>query len=388
MTNNLSKSLFRIAGVYILVIIIMTSAVGCLPDEEEEKKQDYKEKLQPEMDMPEEIEETEIAVLEIMELADTLHVKEDKENGIETELKEDNGEKDEEENEEDNGNEDEEEDNEEENEDNNEENDNEKEEEEEKPTDEESPEQEVEQITFDETIMLEVIEKELTALTDDKENSQANEKEEEKEEVEIELPDSEEQIWDEIKLNISELSEMWNDLESQVEEENISSEDIETFEDSLAELTNASTDENQIIVLESANKLTLPLAEFIKPYQENALPEIHKLKYYLRKILLTTNSDKYGRAEEALKNMRNLNETVEGELLEIEEKDEKEQKDEDEDEKEEALVEESEENDIYDKYFLSFEDLETVVLAEEDHELIKLKAITVMENIVEMIEEM
>ncbi|ACB84319.1 hypothetical protein [Natranaerobius thermophilus] len=336
----------RIKAIFLssLIFFILLTVTACLGEEEKEEAEDEEEK-------PEELEEIEMTILEIMEQTDMVALVEE----IEPAQAQENGEE---------GNGNGEEGNDEDEENGEEENGGEEGDDEEENGGEEE-EKETEQITFEETIFMEVIQVEKE--DNDDETGEENDQENDEEDQEVEIPESSEEIWDDIKISITELyEEQWDKLESELKGE-VANEDLDSFEEVLDELTLASTEMDYMGTMKAANELTLSLAAFQEPFAEEdvseSLPDSYRLKYHVRDILLNSVVNDFDSADEGLEEMTDLNESVE-----------------------EGLINKDEEE-LYDDYSLAFEDFQDSV-EEQEFELIKVSSIRIMDNIVEMIEEL
>ncbi len=143
----------------------------------------------------------------------------------------------------------------------------------------------VDELTFEETILREVLEKEGDAA-----DATAEE----------ELPESTEIIWNNIKETVAELHTHWNELEPLLVTENITQDVIDYFEEGLDNLTVFITERDYFGSMDAANQLTNPLAEFMIPFTENIVSLTHELKFHIRNIVLQAARDDYAGAQESL----------------------------------------------------------------------------------------
>lgn len=210
-----------------------------------------------------------------------------------------------------------------------------------------------EELTFEKTILGEVLRREM----EEGENMDENEDEN------GELAQDEEEAWDNIKLNVTEIHEQWSDLEPQLKEEEIPEEQVNTFEDTLKELTTQVTAQDSFATIISSNKLTAYLAEFMVPFAEEPVSEANNLKFYVRKVVLNAVADKYEEAGESIEYISERKQKVT------------------------EVLEEEQEKEMAEQLEFSVENLEGA-LEREDADLVKLSAALVMEDLVEILEEL
>ncbi len=198
------------------------------------------------------------------------------------------------------------------------------------------------ELTFEETILSEVLEKETETF------DMADEEE---------LPESTEIIWDDIKEALAELHNHWNELEPLLVEENVSQDIINYFEEGLDNLTVFSTERDYFGTLDSANQLTAHLAAFMVPFSENIVSLAHELKFHIRNIVLQAANNNYARAQESLDHIKEQRADLAKELDEAE----------------------------FRKLESSLDNLQRV-LDKQKRDLIILNAAVAMENMVQVIE--
>ncbi|OWZ82829.1 hypothetical protein [Natranaerobius trueperi] len=208
--------------------------------------------------------------------------------------------------------------------------------------DDEMEEELQEDITFEKTILNEILNKEL------------EDHEEDDEELLIE---SSEEIWDDIKDSVTELYESWNELESMLDEKGVPSEVIDPFEQELDTLTVSSSDHDHWKTLISANNLTLHLYNFKSFFSDEVTAQVFEIKYHVRNTVLMTAEENTEEAQNSIDKINELSKEIEIEFSE------------DENEK------------LYERFMTSLDDLEE----EQNLDLIKLKASSTMENTVELI---
>lgn len=137
-------------------------------------------------------------------------------------------------------------------------------------------------LTFEETILGEVLAREM--------EQKLNELQQQ------DMPQSEEEAWDNIKMTVTELYGHWNDLEPQLMQESVSREEMNSFEQNLDSLTVRSTAQNRFEVMGTANQLTGCLSQFMAPFAEPPSPLAHELKFHLRELVLKAAAGDYGGA--------------------------------------------------------------------------------------------
>ncbi|UNC91942.1 hypothetical protein [Candidatus Contubernalis alkaliaceticus] len=247
--------LFKKKTFFLTLLILILLIAGCRIPGCGSEEENSGENTQNEIEMPEEVEEIESALLEIMHEADLIPlvtlVSQQSGEGAES----GNQQSDEQENQESEGEEG----------------------------------QEVE-ITFEKTILGEVLQRELDEENDGGENNQ--------------LPTNTEEIWDNIKTNITEVHYQWNELEPKLIQENMYTDTINSFEESLEGLTLFSSEQNHFGTLTEANELTNYLSKFMVPFAENTISTVNELKYHTRNIVLSAAVDNYEEAQESLTYMK------------------------------------------------------------------------------------
>jgi len=296
---------------------------GCPLFEGAPGEEELEQPQEEEEEVPEEIEEIEMASLEIMEEADLVVLLPEEEEG---EDEEGGGEEQEE------GNETNQEDEE-----------------------EESNNQSGDEPDYEETILGEVLSREMEGM-----------EEEEEPEKEEEMPRERQEAWENIKQKVTEIHDQWDDLEPQLKEEGLLEEEINAFEEALEDLTARAAEQDRFATLVQTNKLTDPLADFLVPFYEEPLPEAHQMKYYVRSTVLNSAVEEYNEARNILDEIQERKLEVAGALENAE------------NEEGEQMAEELD---------TSIENLEGA-LKKEDPGLVKIKASLLMEGIVEIMEEL
>ncbi len=200
----------------------------------------------------------------------------------------------------------------------------------------------VNELTFEETILSEVLEKEGDAVdaTDEEE-----------------LPESTEIIWDNIKETVAELHNHWSELEPLLVEENITQDVINNFEEGLDNLTVYITERDYFGTMDAANQLTNPLSKFMVPFAENIISLTHELKFHIRNIVLQAARENYAGAQESLDYIKEQRPDLSKELDEAE----------------------------FRELEMSLDNLQRV-LDKQNLDLVILNAAVVMENMVQIIE--
>lgn len=156
-------------------------------------------------------------------------------------------------------------------------------------------EQDVE-LTFEKTILGEVLKRELDMKNNDEKNSQ--------------LSKNTEKIWDNIKITVTELHEDWNELEPVLIQKNMYPDTINSFEESLESVTIFVSEENYFGTLTAANELTGYLSKFLAPFAEKTISTVSELKYHTRNIVLSAAVDDFEEAQKSLNYMKEQNRSV------------------------------------------------------------------------------
>ena len=142
------------------------------------------------------------------------------------------------------------------------------------------------ELTFEETILAEILKKEGEGVGLD--------------DPEQEMPENTEIIWDNIKETVTELYDHWGVLEPLLVMENITQNVISDFAEGLDSLTVFITEQNHFNTMFLANQITEDLAEFMVPYTENIVSLTYELKFHMRNIVLETAMDNYAGAQQSL----------------------------------------------------------------------------------------
>ena len=203
---------------------------------------------------------------------------------------------------------------------------------------------------FDETIWSEVIDREM-------------EQDDEDEGGEDDIPAQWEAAWDNIESNVTSIHEFWDVLKPQLQDQEISPGAASAFEEELDELTSLAAGNNRLEVMASANELTGPLAEFMVPYGKEAVPEVMEMKYYLRRVVLEAAHAEYEEAQDSFEIMEAKQARVANALQD------------DNPEKVSELK-------------TSLAEFKRVLEQEEEHEILKIKASLAMKNLEETLEEL
>ena len=162
-------------------------------------------------------------------------------------------------------------------------------------------------LTFEKTILGEVLKREMEAEDGDNEESKK-------------IPGNTEEIWDNIKTTVIGLHDQWNKLEPMVTQEDIPSDTVNSFEDVLESLTVAITEQNYFNTLSLANELTMHLSKISAPFAQNAVPAVNEHRYHVRNILLSAANNNYAEARGSLNYMKEHSQAVTSSLEEREKK--------------------------------------------------------------------
>ena len=205
-----------------------------------------------------------------------------------------------------------------------------------------------ETVTFEETILGDLLEKEMVN-DEEKEN--------------LELPENTEEIWDSIKVALTELHQQWDELKPQLTGENISPDIINSFEETMDSLIGYSTQEDHFSTLAAANQLTKYLSKIMPPFAENSAPAAYELKYHTRHILLAAAADNFQETKVSLEYVEELKQGISKDL------------------------EEQQAAEMAEKLNNSLDNLQRAV-NKQNPDMVKIKAAILMENIMDVIEEL
>ena len=197
----------------------------------------------------------------------------------------------------------------------------------------------MDELTFEDTILWEVLDKE-TDGTDEED-----------------MPESTEIIWNDIKETVAELHHAWNELEPLLVAGNITQDVIDYFEEGLDNLTMYSTEQDYFATMDTANQLTAQLSEFMVPFSENVVSLTYGLKFHIRNIVLQAAKGDYAGAQKSLDYIKEQRPDLAKELDETE----------------------------FRELELSLDNLQRV-LDKQNLDLIIINAAVVMENMVQVIE--
>ncbi|MBS4025561.1 MAG: hypothetical protein KGZ96_07795 [Clostridia bacterium] len=210
-----------------------------------------------------------------------------------------------------------------------------------------------ETITFEETILTEVLKREQAGQAGDDQENEGGQN----------IPKDTEEAWDGIKMTLVELYNQWNTLEPLLAEENVPSEAINEFKEALDNLTLVGTNQDYFGTLTAANQITKYLPQFMEPYANNSTPQATELKYYLRSLMLNAAIDDYSAAWENLNQLKARESSIVNDL------------------------EEQDAQDTAEEFKSSLNNLERA-LDKEDVDLIKINAAIVMNNIMQINEDL
>ncbi|UMZ74184.1 hypothetical protein [Natranaerofaba carboxydovora] len=198
------------------------------------------------------------------------------------------------------------------------------------------------EITFEKTIISEIVIREL--------------------EEDPEYPENQKELWDEVRSNVTEIHDLWNEIKSELMNKEELTDSLSGFDEHLDDITAYSIEENYFELLVSGNELTRYMSDYIAASVENVIAEGQDLKYLTRDVVLLAVGDNYEKANENVDEMYEILENLKQEL-------------------ESEDVDETLEN-----LDINLDDLQRAV-EKEDNDLIKLKSGILMENIIEMTED-
>jgi len=202
-----------------------------------------------------------------------------------------------------------------------------------------------EEFAYDDTILSEVLAKEMEAR-------------------EEEMPEDSQEAWGSIKMQITELHQQWDELEPTLREENVTEEEIVSFEEALDELTIRASEQDRIGTLDSGNEITEPMSSFLVPFTEDGVSEVYEMKYHLRNLVIRTAAGDY---EEDLESQENIEASRQEVTRGIEDEEEAEEKDQ--------------------QLQTSIDNLEDA-LQQQEPDLVEIKASLVMEQLVDIEEQL
>lgn len=110
--------------------------------------------------------------------------------------------------------------------------------------------------------------------------------------------------WNQIEKSVEAIHTAWNNFEPDAEVEGISPEDISGFEDRLNTLTEHIMSRAEEETLSVANELYSYYPEFMNLYKHKQPPEVKKMKFLARQMLLYGQQDKWPEAKALIADMR------------------------------------------------------------------------------------
>ncbi len=162
-------------------------------------------------------------------------------------------------------------------------------------------------LTFEKTILGEVLKREMEAEGSSNEESKK-------------IPQDTEEIWDNIKTTITGLHDLWNKLEPAVAQENVPADTVKAFEETLENLTVAITEQNYFTTLSYANEFTGHLSKISAPFAQDAVPAVNEQKYHVRNILLSVADNNYAEAQRSINYILEHSQAITSSLKEREKK--------------------------------------------------------------------
>lgn len=124
------------------------------------------------------------------------------------------------------------------------------------------------------------------------------------------------EIWKEINTTIIGIHNKWNVLEPQLTEENVPSDIISGFEETLDTLTNHGIDKNYFGTIHTANNLTAYFPKFMPYFKKEIPPTVYTLKYLTRNVVLNAAMNDYDSAQKSLNQIKEQGQSIKSDLIE------------------------------------------------------------------------
>ena len=124
------------------------------------------------------------------------------------------------------------------------------------------------------------------------------------------------ETWKEINTTIKGIHDKWNVLEPVLMEENVPSETIAGFENTLDTLTAHGMQNKYFETLSTSNLLTSHLPKFMGNFKKDVPPTVFTLKFLVRNVVITAASENYQGAQESLDKIKEQSQSVKSKLIE------------------------------------------------------------------------
>jgi len=139
---------------------------------------------------------------------------------------------------------------------------------------------------------------------EEQDQKQQGEKGQQKQERQTQQPKTPLLNWNQIEKSIESIHSAWNSFEPDAIVEGVSPEDISGFEDQLNTLTEHIMSRVEEETLTSANELYSYFPEFLNLYKHKQPPEIKKMRFLTRQILLYGQQDNWPEAKALIVDIR------------------------------------------------------------------------------------
>ena len=109
--------------------------------------------------------------------------------------------------------------------------------------------------------------------------------------------------WERISQTLEKLHEQWNEYMPEAAEKSTDNKIIDTFSDSLNNLTNIIKEKDKVKTLLAANNLHSGIPEFYSFYKTKHVGEIKRMVFYTRSCILYSQSEKWTEVDSSMKNL-------------------------------------------------------------------------------------
>lgn len=131
-----------------------------------------------------------------------------------------------------------------------------------------------------------------------------------------EPPDDIEEVWFEIGHQIEAFHKKWNVLEADLRDVHAPQEQMDKFEETLIEASEAIMDKDAIVSLFALNNLTSYLADFRNSFTSKVPGPVYKMKYHIRQSVLYAHEEDYENAKEHIDKTKQLKNGLQQQLAE------------------------------------------------------------------------
>ncbi|SNS09612.1 hypothetical protein SAMN05446037_100442 [Anaerovirgula multivorans] len=172
-----------------------------------------------------------------------------------------------------------------------------------------------------------------------------------------EPPEAIDEVWFEIGHKIESFHKKWNVLEADLRDVHAPQDQIDKFEETLIEASEAMMQKDVVSSLFALNNLTSYLANFRNSFTSKVPGPVYKMKYHIRQSVLYAHEEKYENAQEHIDKAKELKNGMQQQLAE------------------------KDAQHTAEKFDLSIADLEKQIAA-ENFDLIQTNAAVVIKNII------